>query len=76
MNNNNITFKWKITYFSDFNQTWIFLAQFVKAPISNFMKIFSVGTEVIHVDKRKDGRKGTRDKSKMLFHDYAKALKN
>jgi len=52
------------------------LAQFVKAPISNFMKIFSVGTEVIHVDKRKDGRKGTRDKSKMLFHDYAKALKN
>jgi len=52
------------------------MAQFVKAPISNFRKILSVGTEVIHADKRKDGRNDRHDKSKRRFHDYAKALKN
>jgi len=42
-------------FLSDFNETWIFLTNFLKNPqISNFIKILSVGAELFHVDGRMD----------------------
>jgi len=41
----------------DFNETWIFLDSFSKnTQISYLMKIRPVGAELLHVDRRTDGR--------------------
>ena len=40
---------------SEFNETWITSTEFfLNIPISNFVKILSVGAALFHADKRAD----------------------
>ena len=57
---------------SDFNASWNFSTDFRKIPISNFMKIRSVGTELFHAGGRTDGRRHFE----VTFRNFANAPKN
>ena len=55
----------------------IFLDRFSKnTPISNFMKIRPVGTELFHADRRTDGRTDWQNEPNSLFGNFANAPKN
>jgi hypothetical protein len=41
----------------DFNETWIFLTDFRKSQVSNFVKIRTAGVELFHADGRTDMKK-------------------
>jgi len=44
-------------FISDFNETWIFLSQFLRhTQIPDFMKICPVGAKLFHADERTDRR--------------------
>jgi len=59
------------SFLSDINETWIFLNRCSEnIQISTFMKIRSMEAEVIHEDRRTDGRTERRDKA---FCNFAKA---
>jgi len=38
--------------------------------MSNFIKIQSVGTQMIHAQRRKDGRKGRHDEANSCFSQF------
>jgi len=59
------------SFFSDFNETWIFLDGFFKnTQISNFVKILPMRTQLFHAD-------GQTDMTKLVvaFRSFAKAPK-
>ena len=68
-----------VVILSDFNESWRFPTGFrINTPMSYFMKISPVGTELFHVDRRTEGRTDRQTNVTTLivtFHSSAIASK-